>query len=185
MALFILSYSTISLNCKGIVRHQAFAQGLSLLEARCCVAWLCEETIEFAKAHPEDRWLSLMASMLLLGFAQWSYLVTAVATSPAHVYSLINDSLQGEGEEKREGRWGAVSIVTTAQDPQWRSLEKPRTWRGRGGGGMSPSAPGKPQQKIKNQDLYKNHIHLASAWGIGAGGVATPFFNFYMFNMFS
>ncbi|CAK9080704.1 Uncharacterized protein SCF082_LOCUS38451 [Durusdinium trenchii] len=38
--------------------------------ARCCVAWLCEETIEFAKAHPEDRWLSLMASMLFSA-AEW------------------------------------------------------------------------------------------------------------------
>ena len=35
-------------------------------EARCVVAWLCEETIEFAKADPHDKWLPLLASVALL-----------------------------------------------------------------------------------------------------------------------
>lgn len=37
------------------------------IQARCVVAWLAEETIEIAKSYLDDKWLPLLASVVLLG----------------------------------------------------------------------------------------------------------------------
>lgn len=39
-----------------------YGQVFCLAEARCVLAWLCEEVIGFANQYRDDRWISLMAT---------------------------------------------------------------------------------------------------------------------------
>lgn len=48
--------------CEYVIYIYIYGQVFCLAEARCVLAWLCEEVIGFANQYRDDRWISLMAT---------------------------------------------------------------------------------------------------------------------------